>query len=124
MKDRDPERYNQWNPYDVIPLLKVNHIAYHNHFIDRKGENNSMYGKHHSEETKRKIGESRIGKTFGPHSEETKRKMSESGKGKHNTVGEKNPMYGKHHSEETKRKMSEARRNYYVKQKLLNSQSS
>lgn len=46
------------------------------------GENNHWYGKHHTEEAKRKISEARI--------------------------GEKHPMYGKHHSEETRRKMSES----------------
>jgi hypothetical protein len=41
---------------------------------------------------------------FGKHlSEETKKKISESHK------GEKNPNFGKHLSEETKKKMSEAR---------------
>ena len=42
----------------------------------KKGENNPMYGKHHSEETLIKLR------------------------------GENNPMYGKHHSEETKQKIS------------------
>ena len=36
------------------------------------------------------------------HSEETRKKMSESNK------GENNPMFGKHHSAETRKKMSEA----------------
>lgn len=44
------------------------------------GENNPMFGKHHSKETKEKIREKLIG----------------------NMVGEKNPFYGKQHSEETK----------------------
>lgn len=61
-------------------------------------ENNPMYGKHHSDETKQKIREARTGTH---HSEETKIKMSESRR------GEKNPLYGKHLSEETKRKISE-----------------
>ena len=39
------------------------------------------------------------------HSEETKKKMSEAQK------GEKNPMHGKHHFEETKKKMSEVKKN-------------
>ena len=90
------------------------------------GENHPMYGKHHTEETKRKIGEAnkekykiknhpRCGKH---HSDETKQKISEGNKGK--TIsdetkkkmseahkGEKHHMYGKHHSEETKRKIKE-----------------
>ena len=45
-----------------------------------RGENNGMYGKHHSEETKEKIREKLI----------------------RNMVGEKNPFFGKQHSEETK----------------------
>jgi len=58
----------------------------------------TFIGKHHSEETKRKISESHKGKY---HTEETKAKMSKIRKGK------KNPMYGKHHRKETKRKISE-----------------
>jgi hypothetical protein len=40
------------------------------------GENNPFYGKHHSEETKKKISESRKGKL----------------------IGKNHPMYGKNHS--------------------------
>ncbi|WMU08104.1 putative intron-associated endonuclease 1 [Clostridium phage vB_CtyS-FA67] len=50
-----------------------------------------------SDETKKKLSESRKGRQF---SEETKKKLSESKK------GEKNPNYGKHLSEETKKKIS------------------
>lgn len=78
-------------------------------------------GKHHSEESKNKIsitGKGRIpwnkGKT-GVYSEETRRKMSQSKIGKclseahkkklsENNVG----MFGKHHSEETRHKISES----------------
>ena len=52
------------------------------------------YGKHLSEETRRKMSEARKGKHL---SEETRRKLSEVRK-------------GKHLSEETRRKISEARR--------------
>ena len=63
----------------------------------QKGENNSMYGKVHSEETRKKMGENNArywqGKT---RSEEARKKMSESQKGK--TL-----------SAETRKKLSEAR---------------
>ena len=52
----------------------------------RKGKNNYWHGRHHSEETKRKLSEINKGKT---HSEETRRKLSEINKGR------KSPMYGK-----------------------------
>lgn len=91
------------------------------------GSNNPNYMKPRSEETKKKISESRKGKYVGEnssmygkrgilspwygkhHSEETKAKISESHK------GEKNPMYGKpgtrlgdKNSLETNKKISEA----------------
>ena len=49
-----------------------------------KGENHHFFGKHHTEETKKKISEAQ--------------------------KGENNHMYGKHHTEETKKKMSEAQK--------------
>lgn len=69
----------------------------------------------HSEETKKKISISGIGKhdgeknsSFGkPKSEETKRKISLSRKGK--LVGIENPFFGKKHTEETKQKIRDAR---------------
>ena len=92
-----------------------------------EGYNTSAYSSHsckHSEESKRKMSESHIGKH---HSEESKKKISEalSGEkaywyGKHlleehkNKIsealsGEKNPNFGKHHSEESKKKISESK---------------
>ena len=52
------------------------------------GEKNPFYGKHHSDETKKKISKNRKGKC----------------------VGENHPFYGKKHSEEELKKMSENRR--------------
>ena len=80
--------------YDVPPcMLKfvttAEHCCIHNK------------GKHHSDETKRKISESLTGKKLD---EERCRRMSES------FTGENNPFYGKHHSAEARRKMSVIRR--------------
>lgn len=66
-----------------------------------KGEKCANYGKHHSEESRKKMSEARKGRTV---SEKWRRSMSEAVK------GEKNPFFGKHHSEETRKKMSESRR--------------
>lgn len=54
-----------------------------------KGENSPWYGKHPSEETKKKMSEAQ------------KKRFKNK---------EDNPFYGKHHSEESKRKMSEAKK--------------
>lgn len=76
--------------------------------VNRKGENNSFYGKKHNEETKKKISESKKGKTAWnkgipgeKKSEHIKQILSEK------LSGEKNPFYGKKHTEESKRKAGE-----------------
>lgn len=66
---------------------------------DFSGEKHPMFGKHHSEESKKKMSESKTGKHL---SEEHKKKLSEA------HTCEKNPWYGKHLSEEHKKKLSEA----------------
>lgn len=82
------------------------------------GEKHRNFGKHHSEETKRKMSLVKKGKRF---SEEHRKKMSEVRKGKHHSKetkrkiseaerGEKHHFFGKHHSEATRKKMSEARK--------------
>ena len=71
-----------------------------------KGEKNGFFGKHHSEETRRKISKLSKGKQtwLGKHhSSEAKQKISEARKGKYG--GENNPMYGRKQSEEAKQKM-------------------
>lgn len=80
-------------------------------------------GKSRSEETKRRIGESKAGKRnpfYGKHlSAEHRRKISITLTGRQfsdahcrklreTQAGERNPNYGKHHSAETKRKISMA----------------
>ena len=65
----------------------------------------SRTGKHLSEDTKRKLSESQIGEKsywYGKHhTEETKKKLSEL------NTGENNPWYGMHHTEETKKRIRE-----------------
>lgn len=75
----------------------------------------TLRGRHHSEEHKRKISEAKKGKHH-PHSEETKKKISEAVKGKkrkpHSDETKKKlseAHKGKHHSEETRKKMSKPR---------------
>ena len=69
--------------------------------ILNQGRNNGMYGKHHSEESKKKMSENRDNKNNPSyHSQEYRDKISK------NNTGEGNPMYGRHHSEESKKKMS------------------
>lgn len=66
----------------------------------RKGENNPMYGKHHSEETLIKMRGENNSMYGKHHSDETKHKMSEAKKGENNPIydkyGEKHPNFGKH----------------------------
>jgi hypothetical protein len=90
---------------------------------DVSGELNPMFGKTHSEETRKKISKKRGSKkrydVTDKHrkiisdthknkivSKETRKKISEALKGKY--VGELNHMFGKTHSEETRKKISEA----------------
>lgn len=69
-----------------------------------KGKNHPLYGTHHSEETKEKIRQKRLGTKMPPASEELRRKRSE------NSKGERNGMYGKHLPESAKRKILELRK--------------
>ena len=62
------------------------------------GENNGMFGKHHSEETRKKIGDNQRG---WHHTNEAKEKLAESAKRIHT---------GRKRSEESRQKMSEARK--------------
>ena len=88
--------------YDVPPcMLKFVTSAEHNQI------HKQFKGKHHSEETRRKMSEAHRNI-----SDETRRKMSESHKGKHHNEESRRKLNeankGKHHSEETRRKISEA----------------
>lgn len=76
---------------ELVFLTKSEHISLHCKM--RTGEKNPNYGKHLSEESRRKISEAQKGENnhmYGKHhSEKTKEKLSEANK------GEKHPFYGK-----------------------------
>ena len=74
--------------------LITNCVCQHCSRKARSGKPSTFLGKHHSEEAKRKVSEANLNP-----SEETRRKMSESRRGKNHY------LFGKHHSEETKQKM-------------------
>ena len=65
-------------PEELIFLPASEHRAF------KKGENNPFYGKKHSEESKKRIGEKSKGRR---HSEEAKKKISEANKGNTYTKG-------------------------------------
>jgi group I intron endonuclease len=71
------------------------------------GEDHPMYGKHHSEETKKKMSASKLGKPSGAlgrkHSDENKAIWSLQ------RTGPGHPMYGKHQSKEARQKISQVK---------------
>lgn len=76
------------------------------------GKDSYWYGKHHTEESKQKIREAKLGTHF---SEETKRKISENTprlKGI-NSPHYGKPAYFKHHTEESKKKISQSKQGKY-----------
>lgn len=79
--------------------IKISKANKGNEKLSHKGSENPMFGKKHSEETKKKISEHKKGKpswTLGKHlSEDTKQKLRKAN-------------LGKKHSEETRKKMSES----------------
>lgn len=68
------------------------------------GENHPMCGKHHTEESKKKMSEART-KFYQDHPDAM--------------LGENNPMYGRHHTEEHKKKISEKMKDYWTDEKRL-----
>lgn len=107
-------------------------------------EKHPFFGKHHTEETKKKMSEARLGVSLGPHSVETKKKISNANKGKIRSSEHKEkirnaklgkicgPMpeevkqkisqsnTGKIRSEESKKKQSKSRTGLIVSQKTKN----
>jgi len=84
-------------------------------------EKHPLYGKHHSEKTKKKMSEAKIGIH---RSEETKRKIGQAHKGMHRSEETKRKIseahMGIHYSKETRKKLSEARIGKYVGEKHPN----
>jgi group I intron endonuclease len=115
--------------FDADSKRILSELAIENHKYKKIG----MYGKTHTEETKRKMSESQksLGRTginnplYGkkrssdaiqkmrkPKSEQMKRKLSQTLKAKHQEhtdifAGSNNPMYGKKHSDETRELISQ-----------------
>ena len=88
---------------ELIFLTPTDHQRLHN-----LGKPSGMKGKHHSEESRKKMSESMKGENnprFGKHhSAEARKKISDA------LSGENNPMFGKHHSAEARKKMSELKK--------------
>ena len=109
-EDFNIEKYNTLYPngynlkkggcYSELTIKKLSEV--------NKCEKNPMFGKHQSDETRKRISEAHKGKH---HSDEARKKMSESRKGKHPSVETKKKIgesrKGKHHKDETRKKISE-----------------
>ena len=113
----DNECYYNRKACELIFLTHAEHTRLHMQNISEytrqkmseshKGEKNPFYGKHHTEDNKRKISESHKGKR---HTDDTRKKMSESRKGKKFSEETRRKMSeaAKHRTDETRRKMGEA----------------
>lgn len=124
------EKYIELTASKSVEELRIN--ARKALSVSRQGSNNPMFGRKHTEESKKKMSENSPHTNKGKHlSEEQKQHLREifSGKnsptyGKHwskehnekisqsrknRFIGKDNPFFGKTHTEEAKRRMSEAR---------------
>jgi len=82
----------------------------------KMGEKNAFFGRKHSIETRNKISKSLLGnqrRKGKPSSDETRAKISKKVSGKNH------PMYGKNHTKETKEKISKTRKKRIKEGKIL-----
>ena len=101
------EEANEYESQLILQAKELKDPMNRNGYIPGKGF--SSYGKKHSEESRKKIGEVSKGRA---HTEESRKKLSEALK------GENHYMYGKIISEETRKKISESQKgNQYKKGK-------
>ena len=99
----DNECYYNRKACELIFLTPTEHNMLH-----KKGDKNPFYGKHHTEESRKKMSAALTGRTF---SEEYRKNMSI------RMTGDKNPMHGRHFSEESKRKISASQKARWSKKK-------
>lgn len=85
-------------------LMSISHSGENNYWYGVTGENHPSFGTHKSEECKDKIRKSRIGKKL---SEETKKKISQTRKTGIKEGRIRTPAKGRKLSEETRRKISQ-----------------
>ena len=116
----DNECYYHRKACELIFLTEAEHKSLH-----MKGENNHNFGKHHSEETRKKLSEALKGKSSPLKgvklSEEARRNMSEAHKGKTLTEEHRRKIAEakKNMSEETRLKMSEAQKRRWAATKKI-----
>lgn len=75
-----------------------------------KGQANGMYGRHHSEESRKRMSDAHKGNQFAKGSVRTEEQRARLSEIASQRTGDKNPFYGKQHSDETKRKIAESRK--------------
>ena len=124
-KTKNHDRELTAEEYEEARILFGQLHSGENHpLFGKRGKDAPMYGKHHTEESKKKMKENHADISgenhpmYGKHhSDETKQKISENHA---DFKGENSVWYGKHHTEETKKKISESRKGVMVGEKNHN----
>lgn len=110
--DKNGNEHFEYGKY-IIFVTKEEHVEIHKCSYETReklsGENNGMYGKHHSEETKKKMSENHLGEKNHMYGKRGELAPC------YGRCGELHPMYGKagafkgkRHTDESKQKMSDA----------------